>query len=324
MRPEWVVNVDGPTRRVIEGDRGRPLLEAANPAHAVTWENIHQLVAERRILQPNDKQPFTSADELIDAEHNRLLVERLAMRKPSEGILGGEYIVYRAAPVEMLPWFARTQLPWGIAGMVVLALVAAALAAFDASASAIGATMTFDLHRRAGLGRRWLARRLGKPPATLDAADELQLARPLTLVLGAACTALAVAVAQFAQSPAALVGIASAAGAPLLGVFLLGMLTRRSTAAAAFVALVAGLVLGLGLAFQNDLATTWAIVGSSLLTFALGYVLSFLMGRRKPNQELRGLVAGCGMLGLRAVDEVAPRIALPAPDTGEGAGVRWK
>jgi hypothetical protein len=41
-------------------------------------------------------------------------------------------------------------------------------------------------------------------------------------------------------------------------------------------------------------------------------LLSIVVGRRKPNAELRGLVAGCGTLGVRAIDDVTP--IMPAPD----------
>jgi Na+/proline symporter len=259
------------------------------------------------------------------------------MRKPNEGALGGEYVVHQRAAAEMLPYFAATQLPWGIAGVVLLALVAGSLATLDSGLSAIGATVVFDLFRRFGLGRRWLAKRLGKAAGDLDSADELQLARPLTLVLGAAVSGAALLVALLAQHLAILDALAGALAAPLLGVLLLGMLTRRATAAAAALAVVAGLVFSICLIPQGQrLADSWVIVFGTLATFGLGYVLSFLFGRRKSHLDLRGLVAGCGTLGIRGRDEPAPRITLPAitlpehlsperpaPDEAEGSS-RWK
>jgi Na+/proline symporter len=294
LRPEWVVNVDGRTRQQLGGVDGRELLDPANPAHAVTWENIHQLVAERRILRPNDKLPFTSADELIDPDQNRLLVEKLAMRKSNEGTFGGEWIVREGMAGEMLPHFVATQLPWGLAGIALAAILAGSLAAIDASLCALAATLVFDLHRRFGL-----LRREATSPAT-----ELQLARPLTLVLGAVVTAAAVVAVMFSQHLATLLAIAGALGAPLLGVFLLGLVTRRATAVATLVAAVAGLVGSIALLSPTrQIVQSWDIVASTLFTFLVGYVLSFILGRRKTNQELRGLVTGCGTLGIRAHGE---------------------
>jgi hypothetical protein len=53
-------------------------------------------------------------------------------------------------------------------------------------------------------------------------------------------------------------------------------------------------------------------------TLVVGYLLSFFLGRPKSVRELRGLVAGCGRLGMRAVDEELPLIAEPSVET------RWK
>ena len=312
MRPDWVVNVDGQTRQPIRTQGGRELLDPGKAAHAVTWENIHQLVAEGRVLRPNDKLPFPSADELVDPERNELLVEKLAMRRPNEGTLGGEWIVSRSAPVEMLPHFVATQLvatqlPLGLAGIALGALVAGSLAAIDSSLLAICATIVVDLRRSRGPLR--------------TSAEELQLARPLTLGLGAAAVLAALAAGPFTLDTEWLLTIASALAAPLLGVFLLGLLTRRATSAGTLVAGVIGLIFSVALLSQTQrFATSWLLVAGTLGTFLSGYLLSFILGRRKSTTELRGLVAGCGTLGVRSRDEVAPLITLP----GESEGIRWR
>jgi hypothetical protein len=51
-----------------------------------------------------------------------------------------------------------------------------------------------------------------------------------------------------------------------------------------------------------------------------GYVLSFAIGRRRSSPDLRGLVAGCGELGRRAIDEAIPLISAPE----ESNEIRWK
>ncbi len=309
LRPQWVVNIDGRTRLPIRELEGRELLDPGNPAHVPSWENIHELVAERRILQPNDKLPFTAADELIDSSTNRLLVEKLAMQRPNEGLLGGEWIVHRDAPRQMLPHFVSSQLTWGLAGLVLAALLAAALAALDAGLISLAAALVFDLPRRS------------RPPDQHSAESELQLARPLTLALGAATTLLAVLVSLAPELWGTLIALSAALAAPLLGLVLLGLLTRRATAAAALAAAVAGLAFSLSLGGQSQrLADQWTLASGALFTCGLGYLLSFVLGRRKSNTELRGLVAGCGTLGVRSAQEPALRIAAPAADDG----IRWK
>lgn len=335
MRPEWVVNVDGKTRLPWLDESGQPLLDQRNPSDAVTFENIDRLVAEGRILQPNNKEPFASADGLVDPKTNEIAVEKLAMRRPNSDRLRGEIIVRRDAPAEMLPHFARRHLSWGAAGLVLAALIATVLAAVDAGLTSISTVVVRDLVIRFGWGRAWLARRAGNSPDQLSTADELQLARPLTLVVGATATMLAAATTRFASvagMSGLLVGFSTALGAPLLAVILLGMFTRRSTAAAALIGLVVGLLSSLALLAAvvlpaaNPLTADypfeaiWPAIGSFALAAGVGYGLSFLAGSRKTNAELRGLVVGCGELGRRASDEPIPLISVPE----ESDEIRWK
>ena len=74
-------------------------------------ENIDRLLAERRILRPNDKLPFTIADEIIDPETDRVMIEKLAMRRPGQGRGVGEVILRRGINEYLLPQFVATHLP---------------------------------------------------------------------------------------------------------------------------------------------------------------------------------------------------------------------
>ena len=336
MRPDWVVNIDGQTRQPIVGPDGKPLLDPKNPRHAVSPITIEHLVDERRILQPNNKQPFTDPEELIEpgirpGDADAVRVEKLAMRTPPKGKSRGEIIVARQSPEKMLPHFMATHLPLGAAGLVLAALVAASMSSIDSGLNSICTLLIMDLHRRYGWGKAWLARRLGKQPESLNETDELRLARPMTLAIGVAATIFSLVVSQLADIFAIMIGVANTFGAPLLAVFLLGIFTRRTTAAAALVATIGGGLFTVGLTSFNRLAAAdrlvpkswgisdiWTVVFGVLLTFVLGYGLSFVLGGRKSNRELRGLVAGCGTLGVRAGDEQTPRLDL------EGDANRWK
>ena len=113
-----------------------------------------------------------------------------------------------------------------------------------------------------------------------------------------------------------LVTAATTLAAPLVAVFLLGMVTRRTTATAALAALVLGILATAGLVAYSLLCVpqfspAWNAPCAFAFTCAAGYILSFALGRRKPHVELRGLVAGCGTLGIRAIDESVPLITAP-------------
>lgn len=322
MRPEWVANVDNLTRTSIERD-GQPLIAWSDTEQAITPENIYELVRQGRLLQPNNKQPFTSADELLLDERQadgtsrvRINVEKLAMRKTNRPKLRGEIVLNKRANEEMLPHFIATQLPWGAAGIVLAALFAASMSSVDSGLNSICTLLVMDLHRRYGWGKAWLARRLGKAPDELDEVDELKLARPLTLAIGIGATLFAIGIAQIGEVFEIMIAVVNTFGAPLLAIFLLGIFTRRCTAAAALVALIAGTLFTLYLMAVSRFAlmavvwpfavrfdSIWTVTFGTLFTLAMGYGLSFAIGQRKTNLDLRGLVAGCGTPGVLATDE---------------------
>jgi Na+/proline symporter len=297
MRPEWVTNIDGATREPLRGPDGGLLLDETNPGHEISAVTIDQLIAQRRILQPKNKEPLESSASLIDAETNRVLVEKLAMRRPPSGKFNGEFIVSRAAPGQMLPALAARHLPLGAAGLVVAAILASLISIWVSGIHGLVTWLVVDLHRRFG----WLR----------STSDELRLARPLTLVVGLGVTILAAGLDQFATTVPPILLASGALGGPLLAVFLLGILTRRATAAAVLVALVLGfaLVVVLAIIRPPNLAEPWLLVFSFAATLLIGYLLSFVVGRRRPNADLRGLVAGCGTLGVRATNEPSPRLS---------------
>ena len=71
--------------------------------------------------------------------------------------------------------------------------------------------------------------------------------------------------------------IASVAYGSLLGVFLLGVLTRRATERGAMVGMLFGFILNIYLWQFTKVPFTWYVVLGSILTFAVGYLCSLLM-----------------------------------------------
>jgi solute:Na+ symporter, SSS family len=307
LRAEWVVNLDGSRREPISDRSGQPLLDPANPAHQITPQNLKRLVAERRVLRPNDKLPFTSADELLDPMTGRVLIEKLAMYRPGEQ---REVVLRRGASDELLPYFIESRLAWGGAGIALAALLAGALASLGAGLHAVATVLVVDFFSF-------------RRPA-LSEIDTLRLARKLTIVVAGAVMAVSFVGLQGAEPNAALIALGSALAAPLLAVTLLGMLTRRATSAAAFLATLFGSLISLVLSVADRLVTAgivsdrywvseiWIFIVAFALPFSLGYLLSFFVGSRKTKRGLRGLVLGCGRLGVTAQDEEVPIITDPA------------
>jgi len=211
---------------------------------------------------------------------------------------------------------------------IVAALLAASMSSIDSGLNSICSLLIIDLNRRYGIGRQWLANRLQKPIEELNEEDELRLAQPLTLVVGVAATLAALIVANLEDVFQIMITVANTFGAPLLAVYLLGMFTRRCTAAAAFWSLLGGSLFTVGLTVANQFGIMsalgwrfhdiWNVTFGTVFTLVLGYVLSFILGRQRSKAELKGLVAGCGTLGVRASEEEMPII------TGPEETNRWK
>ncbi len=350
MRPEWVANLDTITQQSITREEtrtarrtnrvtgeeeldptsGTPLLPFRRSEKSIALDTIDELVSEQRILMPNDKRPFASADELVDSSTGELMVEQLAMRKPSTG----EIIVHRQAPEEMLPQYVSDQLAMGAAGLILAAILAASMSSIDSGLNSICSLLVLDFHRRYGIGRSWLARRLQKEEADLNEADELLLAQPLTLVIGVGATLAAIVLSQMNEVFSIMIAVVNTLGAPLLAVFLLGMFTRRATGTSMLLVMTVGTLFTLWLMgvnqwpwlawtwpFATRLDDIWTVTFGTIFSLLLGYLSSFVVGQTKSKTDLRGLVFRIGTPGVRAVDE--EMIVLENP-LAEPSGDRWK
>jgi Na+/proline symporter len=322
MRPIWVANVDHHTHRSVCDAQRRPLI--AWSRQAITPENIERLVAEQRLLRPNTYEPFVDTENLVvlDDGVERVNIRQLAMRRPPpEGLHQGEVILNQRAHEELWPHFIASQTAGGVTGCLLAAVLAAAMCCASTGMHAVSTQLVIDVHRRLGVGRKMLARRLGKPVEQLDAADEVSVGRGLVVVVGVAATLLALAAAGRDDQLALATDLTSALVGPLLAVFLLGMLTRRTTATSAWTTLVIGTICTGTLAAVIRLRTPegagvglpvsgfWLLTCSVLLSAAWGWATSFVVGRRQTREQLRGLVVGLGPLGVREPEEAS--IAIP-------------
>ncbi len=75
--------------------------------------------------------------------------------------------------------------------------------------------------------------------------------------------------------------IASVAYGALLGVFLLGVLTKRASEPGAMVGMLFGFLLNVYLWQGTHVAFTWYVVLGSVATFVVGYGSSWMMTRER-------------------------------------------
>jgi SSS family solute:Na+ symporter len=172
------------------------------------------------------------------------------------------------SPDQVFPTFVVTQLPRGVAGLLVAAILAAAMANLSAAFNSLASSSVVDFYK----------------PFLRPNADEkhyLLVSRLMTLVWGGVLILIALIAKQLHQSVLVLaLTIASVPYGSMLGIFLLGVLTRRAESrgalAGALLALaVLGLVMGL-----TSIAWTWYVAIGTVVTFVCGWAAS-LATRRK-------------------------------------------
>jgi solute:Na+ symporter, SSS family len=172
-------------------------------------------------------------------------------------------------PDKIYPTFVVTELPRGLAGLVTAAILAAAMANLSAAFNSLASSSVVDFYKS-----------FFRP----DAAEKhyLRVSRGLTLVWGAVLLLIAL-IAQYAHESVLVMAltIASIPYGSMLGIFLLGVLTRRATGRGALIGAVLGLATLLAVVIANllkftDIAWTWYVVIGTLVTFTAGWMASHL------------------------------------------------
>jgi len=170
-------------------------------------------------------------------------------------------------PDKIYPTFVVTNLPVGLAGLLTAAILAAAMANLSAAFNSLASSSVVDFYRP-----------LFRPDA--DQKHYLRVSRALTLFWGAVLILIAIIAQHLHESVLELaLTIASVPYGAMLGIFLLGVLTKRATSRGALTGALLGLStlisIVVGKAFGIvDIAWTWYVVIGTLVTFAGGWVAS--------------------------------------------------
>jgi SSS family transporter len=160
------------------------------------------------------------------------------------------------------PTFIVSHMPHGIAGLLIAAILAAAMSNLSAALNSLASSSMIDLYFRF------------RPDA--DEKKRLQLSRLATVVWALVLFALAV-IALHRVGRVVEVGlqIASVAYGALLGVFLLGVLTKRANQNGAVLGMLCGFAIELYLWRYSQVPFTWWVAIGTVVTFGVGYVASF-------------------------------------------------
>jgi Na+/proline symporter len=108
----------------------------------------------------------------------------------------------------------------------------------------------------------------------------LKLGRAATIVWGAVLLGIGIMARQWGSVLEAGLTIASIPFGALLGVFLLGVLTKRVTENAAIAGMFAGLMTIIYVRFATQIAWTWYVAIGATATFSAGLLVSFFISAR--------------------------------------------
>jgi len=175
----------------------------------------------------------------------------------------------------LFPWFIVSQLPQGVAGLVIAAVFAASMSSLDSSMNSVAAAVTTDFYRRF--------------KGNADDRTCLALARWVTLIVGAAGTALALMMAGWGIKSLwdqinTFIGLFTGG---LGGLFLLGVFTRRAHGRGAVVGLVASGVVQFVVARYSTVSFLMYTFTGLVSCLIIGYVSSLLLPDK--NASSRGL-----------------------------------
>jgi solute:Na+ symporter, SSS family len=165
------------------------------------------------------------------------------------------------------PTFIVTHMPHGISGLLIAAILAAAMSNLSAALNSLSSSAMIDFYFRL------------YPEA--DEKRRLRLSRMATTGWAVVLFGLAlIALNRVGRVIEVGLQIASVAYGALLGVFLLGVLTKRANQSGAMVGMVFGFVIEIYLWLGSQVPFTWWVAIGTCLTVAVGYMASlfFLTG----------------------------------------------
>jgi solute:Na+ symporter, SSS family len=163
----------------------------------------------------------------------------------------------------LYPSFIWQNLPTGIAGLAMAAIIAAAMANLSAALNSLASVTVVDFYQP-------LTRSRYSPEHYLG------ISRFSTIFWGGVLAAVALVAGQWGSVLESGLSIASVTLGILLGVFLLGVLTKRTGENAAIAGIIAGAMVMLFVKFETAIPFTWWVLIGSAVTFGVGYLTSYV------------------------------------------------
>jgi SSS family transporter len=161
---------------------------------------------------------------------------------------------------QILPYFVITQLPSGLPGLLMAAIFAASMSTVSAGVNSLTSATLCDFYQT-----------LEKEK--VPEAVQVRRARWWTLIYGVLVTGFAFVITQFETNLVESINIIMGViGGPMLGLFLLGMFTKKADQRGAIIGTVVGLAVSLYLTYQFSFL--WLTMCSAFVTMFIGWITS--------------------------------------------------
>lgn len=185
----------------------------------------------------------------------------------------GLHPAHFASSDRAFPTFIVEHLPQGITGLMIAAILAAAMSNLSAALNSLSSTSMVDFFLRFR-------------PQTSDR-RRISLSRVFTVIWGIVLFGFGLASRRGGKVLELGLTITSVAYGGMLGVFLLGVLTRRATQTGAIIGMLCGLILNICVWRFTKIAFTWYVIMGAIATFVVGYVASLMLndGRARDSQS---------------------------------------
>jgi sodium-dependent multivitamin transporter 6 len=195
------------------------------------------------------------------ARDPRQLSEQLAAHYREQPERAGQDLCQVNRHDEVMPVFVRHEMPRGLIGLVVAALLAATMSSISGGVQSISTSVITDVRNR-----------LFRPGGGSDPAADLRFVRTLTFVLGLAITGLACVVDRLGPIFDMTKKLNGAFSGPLLAVFVLGLFFRRGRALPVLAGAIAGTAFATWLTYATRIAPPWFCVSGFVTAWAVGYL----------------------------------------------------
>ncbi len=229
----------------------------------VASHGTDQLIVQRLLAARSERQSLTA---LVSS--GIAILFQFALFLTVGVMLWAYYRVPSASfgkPDRIYPTFIVSRLPHGISGLLIAAILAAAMSNLSAALNALSSTSIMDFYVRFR-------------PQT-DERTRMRLSRLSTFVWALLLFAIAVlSLHKVGRVVEVGLQIASVAYGALLGVFLLGVLTRKANQSGAMIGMLFGFAIELYLWQGTHVPWTWWVMIGTMVTFAVGYISSLLLG----------------------------------------------